>query len=232
MKKFLTKSVQLLFIATLLVLAACEPDAVSDDTDDTGDGNSTTVNPYGNWVRGDGVLAYLKFGTGTVTSCSNGKITTGTFNASEPSMTYTVQGDVIKFPLRFNTNNTLLVGVPDQAVNTNNATLYYRSDQFPCTGGGGGSGGGGGGGGGATTGKVLFWTSSDLGCGIINVSVSGQSKGIAGFYASGTPDCGASYGANFTLPLGTFNFTASCSKYTWNGTVTITPDGCAKMRLY
>ena len=231
MKKLLTKTAKLFFIVALTFMASCESEEASTDLGD----NDPGVNPYGNWVRGDGQDSYLKFGTGTVSNCSNGNLTVGTFNASEPSMTYVVQGEVIKFPLKFNSNNSLLVGVPDQAVDTNTAMIYYRSEDFPCDGGGGGGSGGGTGGGtggGSTTGKVLFWTSSDLGCGVINVSINGSSGSIAGYYSSGSPECGASYGANFTLTAGTYNFTASCSSYNWSGTVSVTANGCSRMQLY
>jgi len=90
----------------------------------------------------------------------------------------------------------------------------------------------GGGGGGGTSGDVAFWTQSDLGCGYINVSVGGQSGTVTGYYSGGSPGCGASGAANFTLPAGTYNYSAGCGDYTWNGTVTVSAGGCSTMRLY
>lgn len=208
-----------------IFIAGCE----SEDEDDSGGGGGNgsggsggSFNGY--WERGDGLSAYLEFENSTARSCANGVVTVGTFNSSEPSMTFVIGSDVIKFPLQFGTNQ-LLVGVPDQAVNTNNATLYYPSDDFPC------DGGGGGGGGGSNTGSAMFWTSSDLGCGNISVSLSSSSGTISQYYSSGTPECGASGCANFTLAPGTYNFTASCSSKNWSGSINVTEDGCSRIRL-
>lgn len=222
MKTILKETAKLFLLLSLIFMVGC--DSEDEDISYTPNTNTTSVNPYGKWKRGDGVNGYLKFAGSVATTCNNGTSTTGTFNASEPSMTFVVQGETIKFPLQFKANNSLLVGVPQQAITTNNATLYYRSEQFPC--------GGGNGGGSSTTGNVMFWKSSDLGCGAITVTLNGQSSSMSGYYPSGTPNCGASYSANFTLPVGTYNFTASCTSYNWSGSVTVSADGCSKMRLY
>jgi hypothetical protein len=91
---------------------------------------------------------------------------------------------------------------------------------------------GGGGGGGSGTGNVMFWIQSDLGCGAITVTLNGQSGSIVNYYSSGAPSCGATGCANFSLPAGTYSFSASCSSYTWNGTVTSTSGGCYRMNLH
>jgi hypothetical protein len=87
------------------------------------------------------------------------------------------------------------------------------------------------GGGGSTTGNAMFWTSSDLGCGGIYVFISNSSGAISQYYSGGTPNCGASGCANFTLPPGNYSYTASCSSWNWNGTITVTAGGCSRMRL-
>lgn len=100
--------------------------------------------------------------------------------------------------------------------------------------GSGGSGGGGGddGGGGTGTGQGTFWTQSDLGCGSITVNVSGYgSKTISSYHSSGAPDCGSGGAATFDLPAGTYNYNASCSNETWEGTITINPESCSTMQL-
>lgn len=84
----------------------------------------------------------------------------------------------------------------------------------------------------STDGNVLFWVSSDLGCGKITVSINGKSGTISQYYSSGNPNCGDSGNANFTLPVGTYEFTASCSDNIWESTITVTAGGCSKMRLY
>lgn len=211
----------LLCLSLLAFTNSCE----REDEEEEEEVETVSVDPYGSWKRGDGQVAYVKFEGSAAYSCANGVITEGTFNKSDPSMTYVIQGNIIKFPLKFVDANSLLVGVPDQAINTNNATMYYRSSSF-CSTSGGGSGGGT-----STTGKALFWTSSDLGCGSITVTLSGSTGTISQYYSSGTPDCGASGCANFSLPAGSYNFTAKCSTKNWSGTITITADGCSRMRL-
>jgi hypothetical protein len=202
-----------------IFISGCELDE-EDELDSASGGNFD-----GYWQRGDGLTAYLDFDGSTVRSCSNGAITVGTFDSSEPSMTFVIGGNVIEFPLQVSSDQ-LLVGVPDQAINTNNATLYNRSDIFPC-GGGGGSGGGGS----SNTGNAMFWTSSDLGCGNITVNLSGSSGAISQYYSSGAPSCGSGGCANFTLPPGTYSFTASCTNKTWSGSININIDGCSRLQL-
>lgn len=87
------------------------------------------------------------------------------------------------------------------------------------------------GGGNNNTGTATFWVNSDLGCGSITVNCNNQSGTITSYYSS-APNCGASGCANFTLPPGTYNFTASCTNKTWNGSITVTSGGCSRMRLY
>lgn len=219
-----------ILILTVLI-TGCESENVDELDGGAGNGSGGSGGSGGNfngyWQRGDGLSAYLEFENSTVRSCANGEVKVGTFNSSEPSMTFVIGSDPIKFPLQFSSNQ-LLVGVPNQAVNTNNATLYYPSDNFPCDGGSGGSGGSGGG---SSTGNAMFWTSSDLGCGSISVNLSTSSATISQFYSSGTPECGASGCANFTLEPGTYNFTASCSSKNWSGSINITANGCARLRL-
>jgi len=96
---------------------------------------------------------------------------------------------------------------------------------------GGGGGNGNGNGGGSGNGNVMFWTQSDFGCGFITVNISGSSGTISGYYSGGSPSCGASSAANFSLPAGSYSFTASCDELTWDGTVTVTSGGCYKMQL-
>lgn len=93
------------------------------------------------------------------------------------------------------------------------------------------SGTGGGGGGSGTTGQAMFWIASDLGCGNISVNCNGVTKTISSYYSAGAPACDASGTATFTFSPGTYNYSASCSGLTWNGTVTITSAGCSKIQL-
>lgn len=80
----------------------------------------------------------------------------------------------------------------------------------------------------APYGQAIFYTVSDLSCGIITVNCGGTSQTITAYYPGGSVSCGASSCANFVLSPGTYNYQASCSGYIWNGSVTITGGGCAK----
>ncbi len=102
-----------------------------------------------------------------------------------------------------------------------------------CTDATGGNGNGGGGGTGSGTGDVKFWTNQDYGCGPISVNLSGVgSTTITGYYGS-SPTCNPdSYGGNFNdLPVGTYNYTASCQGYNWSGSVEISEDSCMRFQL-
>jgi PKD repeat protein len=85
---------------------------------------------------------------------------------------------------------------------------------------------------GSQTGDVVFWTLSDFGCGNITVSIDGYgTKILTKYFSSGAPSCGVSGAGTFSLPAGTYNYTASCSKLTWSGTVTSTTGNCFKLEL-
>lgn len=84
----------------------------------------------------------------------------------------------------------------------------------------------------ATTGELTFWTASDLGCGNIQVNVSGVGSGTISAYHSSTPDCGASGTASFpSVTPGSYSYTASCSDGEWNGSIEATAGGCSLMEL-
>ncbi|MHC2990237.1 hypothetical protein OB13_01025 [Pontibacter sp. HJ8] len=197
----------------------------------SGSGSSTQTGIY--WSRNDGNgTAYLYLSGTVAKACANGKETLGNFNASEPSMTFNIEGTVLKFPLKFD-GNSLLVGVPSQGVNTHNATYYAKSSVYTCSGGSSGGGGSGGGTGTTSNGQVLFWTASKtLGGSYINVYVEGAYVGqITSYYSTG-PSCGASGSASVTKAPGTYQFTAAGEDGTkWSGTVTVTANGCYKMQL-
>lgn len=212
--KFLKSCYRLLVVLVLISTAfGCEGDEEADDID-----NDRSSSFEGSWKR-ENMETYVKFMGSNAITCSGGVETVGSFNASEPSMTFVIGEEVIKFPLKIN-GSTLLVGVPDQVVDTHTAQIYYKSDVFPCDGGGG-----------SGNGNIIFWINSDMGCGNINVTLQGQgSSSISNFYAS-SPNCGASGCANFTVAPGTYNFTANCGDYSWDGSVTVSEDQCYKMQL-
>ena len=82
------------------------------------------------------------------------------------------------------------------------------------------------------TGKVTFWTnfSKDY----IDISVEGNYIGTlkSNFSSESGPNCGQDSGTViFEYKSGTYNYTAKSSNYSWNGTITVTENGCSKMRL-
>lgn len=85
-------------------------------------------------------------------------------------------------------------------------------------------------GGGTTSGDAMFWTSSDLSCGNITVTLSGTSKLITG-YSTGIPTCGAANTATFSVSPGTYTYTAGCTGKTWSGSITITAGNCSSIDL-
>lgn len=89
---------------------------------------------------------------------------------------------------------------------------------------------GNGGGGTNNNGQAMFWVGSDFGCGNISVTCNGLTATITG-YNQAIPSCGTSNTATFTLPPGTYNYTASCTGLTWSGTVTVISDNCSKIQL-
>ncbi len=81
-----------------------------------------------------------------------------------------------------------------------------------------------------TNGDVSFWNNDDS-IGIITVNVNSASAQIThNIHPDG---CGESGCANFNLPPGTYNFTASATTgETWNSSCTVEAGGCLRFNLY
>lgn len=82
-------------------------------------------------------------------------------------------------------------------------------------------------------GNVTFWFASNMAN--ATVTINGQSATITQYYPSGAPTCNAVGCANFTLPAGTYTYTAVSSQYTWGITTpayaTVTANGCNTYQL-
>lgn len=225
--KSIDKYAKLIFILSFLFhLISCEPEVdIIEEIE-----NNQNENYYGDWKR-DGMETYLRFSQTIAIACTNGKLTNGSFNPSAPSMTFDIEGEILTFPLMF-ANGKLLVGVPEQGVNTHNAQYYSKTDYNACMNSGNTNGGNNNGNGSnETTGNATFWLQNDLECGNITVELNGVSTTITSYYPTGNPGCNASGSANFELPGGTYNYSANCAGYTWNGTITITNGQCSTMKL-
>lgn len=79
------------------------------------------------------------------------------------------------------------------------------------------------------SGRVTFWYNSN-GTNA-TVYVGGYVAYVTQYYPTYDPSCGSSGCANFTLPPGTYSYSASSTWSSWSGYVTITKNGCAMICL-
>ncbi len=82
------------------------------------------------------------------------------------------------------------------------------------------------------TGKATFWTNQNINGGAITVSLNGQSAAVTAYYQNGINSCDMSGCANFNnLPPGTYQYSAYNDSYQWNGSISITANGCSTLLL-
>ncbi len=79
------------------------------------------------------------------------------------------------------------------------------------------------------TGQAMFWYNSNGS--MATVYINGQTGYVTLYYTPSAPGCGASGCATFTLPVGTYTYTAYSSWSSWSGSITVTKGGCAKQVL-
>ncbi len=80
-------------------------------------------------------------------------------------------------------------------------------------------------------GQVIFHTTNNNGCYPI-VTIQGYGTQTMQSFQSNPSSCTASLGAFFSLPAGTYNYTAYCGNYTWtSGSVTVTANSCTKRNI-
>lgn len=233
------KKLLLLLSFPMILLAGC-------DKSDTfsGGGGDDDSSPYeGVWVRQPGASGdRTDLAIGNISGEPDNRVYMCEKRGSTAAGFYkgTIDGSTITFDSKYNLP-TYSVWMEDGELMLKGDVSYsiatpYRSGSWSGECGplqaGGYTGGGSGGGTGAKTGSVMFWTATDHSCGPISVTINGQSGTVSSYYSSGTPSCGASGCANFTLPVGTYSYTASCSGYSWgNSSITVTEGGCFKMKL-
>jgi hypothetical protein len=79
------------------------------------------------------------------------------------------------------------------------------------------------------SGNVTFFFSSNMAN--ATVIIHGDTGIITGYYSGAPPQCGAVGCANFTLPAGTYTYTAQSSQKTWGittpDTAVVTENQCA-----
>jgi hypothetical protein len=85
---------------------------------------------------------------------------------------------------------------------------------------------------GSGNGNVSFWTSNNVPNGI-DVIVNSTTVHMGQYFPSGTPTCAQQGTASFTLPAGTYNYTAQQTGggSTWGGSVTVANGGCLTEQL-
>ncbi len=63
------------------------------------------------------------------------------------------------------------------------------------------------------------------------VTVNGLVGYITSYYTGQSPPCGSSGCANFTLSPGTYSYHVETTQSLWDGTITVTANGCARILL-
>lgn len=86
---------------------------------------------------------------------------------------------------------------------------------------------------GPPVGSAIFWTSEDLGCGPIAISISGLgSRVITGFWNS-IPDCDQDEAGGLyqDVEAGNYSYFAECNGFFWTGNITISAGSCRRIRF-
>jgi len=85
-------------------------------------------------------------------------------------------------------------------------------------------------------GNLMFWTNVNEGN--VVITINGQAATITGYVTGGIPNCGNSVSANFTLPAGTYNYSAVGpaspsypTGYTVNSTAQVIGNQCQLYQL-
>ena len=63
------------------------------------------------------------------------------------------------------------------------------------------------------------------------VTINGQTAIASQFFTTAVNSCNTQGCANFTLPAGNYNYTASSSLFDWSGSITVDPNGCSLIEL-
>ena len=79
------------------------------------------------------------------------------------------------------------------------------------------------------TGNITFWYNSNGTK--ATVLVGGQTGYITQYYPTYNPSCGSSGCANFTLPTGSYSYSASSTFSSWSGNILVTENGCSLVLL-
>ena len=82
------------------------------------------------------------------------------------------------------------------------------------------------------TGKVTFWQNGSIQYSPqVKVTIGSQTETITNYYPNGISTCDMAGCANFTLPVGSYNYHAWSGTTSWDNTVDIEQGKCFKMQL-
>jgi hypothetical protein len=80
-------------------------------------------------------------------------------------------------------------------------------------------------------GNVIFWFDANNGVGTVNIA--GQTGTITTYQTGGVPSCGNNGSATFSLPVGSYTYTASATNgFTWSGTAVVLANSCQAYQLH
>jgi len=80
--------------------------------------------------------------------------------------------------------------------------------------------------------NLTFWTATNCSPNPITVTVDSQTAVMTEFFANTIPACGAQGCANFSLPTGTYTYSATNGDTTWTGSVSVTKGGCTMQQFF
>jgi hypothetical protein len=75
-----------------------------------------------------------------------------------------------------------------------------------------------------------FYLNQNSPGGTVTVNCGGLTKYITTYF-SGAPGCSNANAANFTLPVGNYNYTAQSTTHNWSGTVSVPANSCSQNLL-
>ena len=80
--------------------------------------------------------------------------------------------------------------------------------------------------------NLTFWTAANCSPNDITVTINNQNAVMTEYFPNVIPSCGTQGCANFSLPAGSYNYTATNGDTTWNGNVTVSKSVCTLQQLF
>ena len=80
--------------------------------------------------------------------------------------------------------------------------------------------------------NLTIWTATNCSPNPITVTVGGKTTAMTEYYPNAPATCGSPGCANFNLAAGTYTYSATNGDTTWQGSVSVTKNGCTLQQLY